>query len=102
MTRDQFLKATLYEVIKARNEGINVDTYCHWSLIDNYEWTSFEPRFGLFGVDYHDNARRLTTDAFGTNAGGCYKLFVEAFKNKDQKALREAFVTTQYPLVSVR
>lgn len=22
-----------------------------WSLVDNYEWGSYEPRFGIYGVD---------------------------------------------------
>ena len=25
--------------------------YFYWSLLDNYEWTSFIPRFGLVAVD---------------------------------------------------
>ena len=29
-----------------------------WSLIDNYEWGSFKPRFGLFRVDRARDFRR--------------------------------------------
>ena len=32
----------------AMDEGADVRGYMHWSLIDNYEWGSYRPRFGLF------------------------------------------------------
>ena len=28
-----------------------IRAYFHWSLLDNYEWTSYVPRFGLCDVD---------------------------------------------------
>jgi beta-glucosidase, glycosyl hydrolase family 1 len=32
--------------------------YCHWSLLDNYEWGRWEPTFGLIAVDRaHDFER---------------------------------------------
>jgi len=47
------------------NEGINVIGYLHWSLIDNFEWSSgFGPRFGLAAVDYeHGLTRTLRPSA---------------------------------------
>lgn len=35
----------------AMEEGIDVLGYLHWSLLDNYEWGSFTPTFGLVGWD---------------------------------------------------
>ncbi|MEU4572666.1 family 1 glycosylhydrolase [Nonomuraea sp. NPDC023979] len=32
-------------------DGIDVRGYLHWSLLDNYEWGSWEPTFGLVSVD---------------------------------------------------
>jgi beta-glucosidase len=32
-------------------DGCDVFGYLHWSLLDNYEWGSFEPTFGLVAVD---------------------------------------------------
>lgn len=29
------------------DDGIDVRGYLHWSLLDNYEWGSFTPTFGL-------------------------------------------------------
>ena len=49
--------------------GVPVEGYWHWSLVDNYEWGSYEPRFGLYGVDRHrgeHGSRWLETDALGT------------------------------------
>lgn len=33
------------------DEGVPLLGYLHWSLIDNYEWGSFQSRFGLAEVD---------------------------------------------------
>ena len=39
-------------------DGITVLGYCHWSLLDNFEWGSWTPTFGLIAVDRkHDFAR---------------------------------------------
>ena len=35
----------------AMDDGIDVRGYTHWSLLDNYEWGSFKPTFGLIGWD---------------------------------------------------
>ena len=35
----------------AMNDGITVHGYLHWSLLDNYEWGSYKPTFGLIGWD---------------------------------------------------
>ena len=32
-------------------DGIDVRGYLHWSLLDNYEWGSYRPTFGLIAVD---------------------------------------------------
>jgi beta-glucosidase len=51
--RPDYLRGHLYAVARAVGEGIPVEGYFHWSLLDNFEWSEgFGPRFGLFGVDY--------------------------------------------------
>lgn len=35
----------------AMEDGIEVNGYLHWSLLDNYEWGSYRPTFGLIGWD---------------------------------------------------
>ncbi len=51
VSRDAFLRAHLEAVHDAFSEGVSVEGYLHWSLLDNYEWGSYAPRFGLFTRD---------------------------------------------------
>jgi beta-glucosidase len=45
----------------ARDAGVDVRGYYHWSLTDNFEWTEgFGPHFGLYAVDYGSYARTPT------------------------------------------
>ena len=62
--RPQFLKDHLTEVRHAITEGARVENYCHWSLLDNFEWAEgFTPRFGLYEVDYTNLSRRARPSA---------------------------------------
>lgn len=36
---------------EAMADGIDVRGYLHWSALDNYEWGSYRPTFGLISVD---------------------------------------------------
>ncbi|HTL11238.1 MAG TPA: glycoside hydrolase family 1 protein [Bdellovibrionota bacterium] len=56
--RSRFLVDHLKAVHQAIQEGIRVEGYCHWSLMDNFEWNEgFTPKFGLFETDYATQAR---------------------------------------------
>ncbi len=46
--RESFIRDHLASLAAAMKEGADVRGYLHWSLIDNYEWGSYRPRFGLF------------------------------------------------------
>lgn len=62
--REKFICDHLRETRKAMNEGVNVFGYLHWSLIDNFEWSSgFGPRFGLASVNYATEQRVLRSSA---------------------------------------
>ena len=41
----------------ALKQGMDIRGYLYWSLMDNYEWNSFLPRFGLVNVDFKTFAR---------------------------------------------
>ena len=41
--RPRYLRENLAAVVEARDEGVPVTGYWHWSLVDNYEWGSYEP-----------------------------------------------------------
>jgi beta-glucosidase len=50
-TRTDQLRDTVYWLQRAKADGMNLMGYNYWSLTDNYEWGSYEPRFGLYTVD---------------------------------------------------
>lgn len=51
--RSAFIIGHLQMVQKAREEGIPVERYYHWSTMDSFEWAEgLESRFGLVEVDY--------------------------------------------------
>jgi beta-glucosidase len=44
----------------AIEQGVDVLGYCHWSLLDNFEWKlGYAQRFGLVHVDYDTQARTI-------------------------------------------
>jgi beta-glucosidase/6-phospho-beta-glucosidase/beta-galactosidase len=62
----------LEQIDRARQSGIDVRGYYHWSLMDNFEWAEgFGPKFGLYSVDLGSYARTATAgaDAFSAIAG---------------------------------
>lgn len=56
--RVAYTSAALDGLRAAMDDGIRVDGYFHWSLLDNYEWGDYRPTFGLIGVDRHSFERR--------------------------------------------
>ncbi|KRV50868.1 beta-glucosidase [Wenjunlia vitaminophila] len=49
--RVAYYVGALNEVAAAIEDGLNVHGYLAWSALDNYEWGSFTPTFGLIAVD---------------------------------------------------
>ncbi|KDQ69296.1 glycoside hydrolase family 1 protein [Streptomyces halstedii] len=49
--RVDYYTGALDEVAAAVQDGLNVQGYLAWSALDNYEWGSFAPTFGLIAVD---------------------------------------------------
>ncbi|MEK7657269.1 MAG: family 1 glycosylhydrolase [Elusimicrobiota bacterium] len=49
--RESYLRSHLGSMLSAMEAGVPVEGYLHWSLMDNYEWGSYAPKFGLFRVD---------------------------------------------------
>ena len=46
-----YLALTLSALSEALDRGVDVRGYFYWSLLDNYEWGSFIPKFGLVAVN---------------------------------------------------
>lgn len=62
--RIAFIKATMDEVSKCIDDGIDVKGYLYWSLLDNFEWTSgYAKKFGLVEVDRKTFKRTLKPSA---------------------------------------
>jgi beta-glucosidase len=62
--RVAFIDATVDEVRRARQTGIDVRGYVYWSLLDNFEWTAgYNKRFGLVSVDRRTFRRTLKPSA---------------------------------------
>jgi beta-glucosidase/6-phospho-beta-glucosidase/beta-galactosidase len=46
-------------------DGVKVNSYFAWSLVDNFEWADgYNTRFGLTFVDYKNNQKRYIKDSF--------------------------------------
>jgi beta-glucosidase len=56
--RENYLKDYIQQVYKAKSEGVKVEGYFVWSLMDNFEWAEgYHPRFGLVHVDFETQQR---------------------------------------------
>jgi beta-glucosidase/6-phospho-beta-glucosidase/beta-galactosidase len=80
-SRVRYLREHLGELARLISRGVPVTSYVHWSLLDNYEWGSYQPRFGIFGVVRHENLRRLRSDSLGDDAAGTYRRIVSALRS---------------------
>ena len=70
----QRLREHLAAVARAVADGLPITAYFHWTLADNYEWGSYEPRFGLYGVERDgDRITWSSRDAMGHDAAGAYR-----------------------------
>ncbi len=61
--RIDYLRGALTGLHAVIADGIDVRGYLAWSLLDNYEWGSFAPTFGLVAVDRHTFARTVKPSA---------------------------------------
>ncbi|TCK85688.1 GH1 family beta-glucosidase [Albibacterium bauzanense] len=72
--RKEYLQKYIAEVLRAKQEGINVQGYFVWSFTDNFEWAEgFLPRFGLVHINYK-NQKRIIKDS-----GKWYKSFLKTY-----------------------
>jgi beta-glucosidase len=58
LLRQQYIREHLQEVLRAKQEGINVNGYFVWTLTDNFEWAEgYHTRFGLIHIDFATQQR---------------------------------------------
>jgi beta-glucosidase len=63
--RKKFIIDYLGQVLRAKQEGVNVQGYFIWSFMDNFEWAEgFKPRFGLVHVDFETQKRTIKDSGY--------------------------------------
>ena len=63
--RIDYLTRYLREMDRAIQEGVAIEGYFHWSLMDNFEWANgYNERFGFIYVDYTTGKRILKDSAY--------------------------------------
>jgi beta-glucosidase len=63
--RIDYTRRHLIELARAIQDGVDVDGYFHWSLLDNFEWAEgYKERFGLVYVDYPTGKRVMKDSAY--------------------------------------
>ncbi|MES2630237.1 MAG: GH1 family beta-glucosidase [Bacteroidota bacterium] len=56
--RTAYLQNHIAQVLRDKQEGINVTGYFVWTFMDNFEWAEgYHPRFGLVHVDFETQER---------------------------------------------
>lgn len=70
--RVNYLRDHIEQVLRAKKEGIQINGYFVWSLLDNFEWSyGYHPRFGIVHVDYKTQKRIIKS------SGHWYASFIE-------------------------
>ena len=89
LDRPRYVREHLGAVADAVADGVPVRAYLHWSLVDNYEWGTYEPRFGLYGLDRSDPGavRWMDTDAQGDDAAGEFARVLAGLRAGDRSVL---------------
>jgi len=58
--REKYIKTHLEKTLEAVDDGVDVQRFYYWTLMDNFEWTEgYAPRFGLYEVDFETQKRTL-------------------------------------------
>ncbi len=62
--RIDFMSRYLKELERAASDGVDIDGYFTWSLLDNFEWAEgYYRRFGIVHVDY-ETLKRTPKDSY--------------------------------------
>jgi beta-glucosidase len=65
LKRIDYYQRYLQQVLRAKQEGVNIGGYFCWTLLDNFEWSEgFSPRFGLVHVDFKTQKRLIKESGY--------------------------------------
>ncbi len=71
--RKAYIQNNIQQVLRAKKDGINVNGYFIWTLLDNFEWAEgFYPRFGIIHVDFQSQTRTIKS------SGHWYRDFLQS------------------------
>lgn len=63
--RKNYLQSHIAQVLRAKQEGVNVKGYFVWSFTDNFEWAEgYLPKFGLVHVDFTTQKRIVKSSGY--------------------------------------
>lgn len=63
--RIDYTRSYLLELARASADGVPVDGYFHWAIMDNFEWAEgYKERFGLVHVDFATQKRTMKDSAY--------------------------------------
>ena len=85
--RVRYLRANLGSMVAGIEAGIPIRGYYHWCLADNYEWGSYEPRFGLYGIDRERGVRWSETDSMGGPAAETFRTLADQLRAGDTSGM---------------
>jgi beta-glucosidase len=79
--RTAYLESHLAALRRAVEEGVPVERYFVWSLLDNFEWEwGYDKRFGIVHVDFETQRRTLK------GSGLWYRDYIERARNGGEEA----------------
>ncbi|HUX82111.1 MAG TPA: GH1 family beta-glucosidase [Halothiobacillus sp.] len=87
--RINYIARHISAIGEAMRQGVHIQGYMVWSLLDNFEWASgYQKRFGIIHVDYETQQRTLKDSALW------YRDFLQYHKarRKQQSAVAEVVV----------
>lgn len=86
-TRERYLKTYLMEMVRCMKEGVPIEGYLYWTLVDDVH----PPRLGLHNYDFVAH-EILDTDGFGQPSGEIYAHLIAALRGGDKARITDAFV----------
>lgn len=91
-TRERYLKTYLMEMVRCMKEGVPIEGYLYWTLVDDV----YPPRLGLYNYDFVNHQIR-DTDGFGQPSGAIYGHLIAALRGGDKATISDAFVKAYAP-----
>jgi beta-glucosidase len=86
-TRERYLKTYLMEMIRCMKDGVPIEGYLYWTLVDDTQ----PARLGLYNYDFERHEVR-DVDCDGRPSGAIYGHLVGALRSGDKARIADAFV----------